>query len=357
MKNLKARKNKNVEKNFALRLSVYILMVIFFAGVVVSALVLCIHYSGITFGGHIDLVIGIGAVGAVILIVGIITGILNRYLMEPLEAVIEGTKKIKDGDFSVHIEKKQSFITKYTELDSLADCFNEMAEELRGAEMFSRDFMSNFSHEFKTPLASIRGFAAQLYESEGEREKTREFAKIILTESAYLDNLCSNTLTFTKLEAQSFAGKREEYMLDEQLRSVMISFEPQWSEKNLDISIDSVDDIRVFQCEELLGHVWRNLLDNAIKYTPENGSITVSCADGDEYVTVCVSDTGIGIDKEDIGHVFDKCYQSKNVRAYGGNGLGLALAKRAVDVCGGEISVESELGCGSRFCVSLPKNL
>ncbi len=355
MKELKFKKRKKHEKNFALRLSLYILAVMLFAAVIVGTLVLIIHYSGVTFGGHLDLVLGIGGIISIMLIVALITGILNRYIMEPLESVIDAVKRIKDGDYSVHIEKKRSVITAYTRLDSLADCFNEMAEELRGADTFSRDFMSNFSHEFKTPLASIRGFAAQLYESESESVQKKEFAKIILAESAYLDNLCSNTLLFTKLESQNFSDKRELYMLDEQLRSVLISLEPQWSDKCIDMSLEA-DETPVYQCEELLSHVWRNLCDNAIKYTPEGGNIRVCCTQDEDSVTVSVCDTGIGIDEKDLPYIFDRHYRSERTEKYGGNGLGLALSRRIAEVCGGEINVGANAEKGSVFTVKLPKN-
>ena len=228
-----------------------------------------------------------------------------------------------------------------------------MTHELSSTEIFRNDFIHNFSHEFKTPIISIRGFARQLYKGNLTPEQQNEFAKIIMDESEHLANMSSNVLLLSKLESQEIVSDKEVFSLDEQLRTCMLMMEEQWSDKNLTIDMD-LDEIEYYQNKDLLYHVWMNLFSNAVKFTKENGTINVQCHTASDAVYVVVSDNGIGMNEETKKHIFDKFYQGDTSHATAGNGLGLSLVKRIIEMMGGRISVESNLGKGSTFIVSLP---
>ena len=216
-----------------------------------------------------------------------------------------------------------------------------MTRELNNNAMFNQDFIASFSHEFKTPLVSIRGFAQQLYNGNLTPEQQKEFSKIILEETEYLSELSTNTLLLTRLETTDIISK-EEFSLDEQLRTCMLRLEPHWSEKNIDLSME-LDEVKFFWNEQMLEHVWNNLFDNAVKFTPEGGSIFVSCHRSAGVITIRVRDTGTGIPQNALPHIFEKFYQADSSHATKGNGLGLPLAKKIVEVCGGRIGVQLSL--------------
>ncbi|MBR6382802.1 MAG: HAMP domain-containing histidine kinase, partial [Lachnospiraceae bacterium] len=224
---------------------------------------------------------------------------------------------------------------------------------LSSTEIFRNDFIHNFSHEFKTPIISIRGFARQLYKGNLTPEQQSEFAKIIMDESEHLANMSSNVLLLSKLESQEIVSDKETFSLDEQLRTCMLLMEEQWSEKNLTIDMD-LDEINYYQNKDLLYHVWMNLFSNAVKFTRENGTVRVACHTANDAVFVSVSDNGTGMDEETKKHIFEKFYQGDTSHATAGNGLGLSLVKRIIEMMGGRVSVDSTYGKGSTFTVSLP---
>ena len=252
----------------------------------------------------------------------------------------KATKPVSQGDYSVQVD--MGWAEKHTvrELSDLIKVFNEMTRELNNNAMFNQDFIASFSHEFKTPLVSIRGFAQQLYNGNLTPEQQKEFSKIILEETEYLSELSTNTLLLTRLETTDIISK-EEFSLDEQLRTCMLRLEPHWSEKNIDLSME-LDEVKFFWNEQMLEHVWNNLFDNAVKFTPEGGSIFVSCHRSAGVITIRVRDTGTGIPQNALPHIFEKFYQADSSHATKGNGLGLPLAKKIVEVCGGRIGVQSD---------------
>ena len=307
-------------------------------------------------GGESNTVQILASLGASIIIGTLLAFIIGIVVLKPLSELIKGTKRVMDGDYSVRIDV--GWVEKRTirELRELIRDFNEMVEELQNTEMFRRDFISNFSHEFKTPLASIRGFARQLCEGDLTPEQQREFSKIILDETEYLSVMSQNTLLLTNLENRDIISERSErteFSLDEQLRNCMLRLEPQWSEKNIEIDMEELEDVRFFWNEQLLAHVWNNLFDNAVKFTPEGGLIRVSCKRENGMVKIKVSDSGCGISADALPHIFEKFYQADNSHATNGNGLGLALAKKIVELCGGNIRAKSETGRGTTFYVEL----
>lgn len=281
---------------------------------------------------------------------------IGNAVLKPLSLLTKAVRKVADGDFSVKLDI--GWVERYTikELRELIRDFNEMTAQLRSTELFRKDFISSFSHEFKTPLVSIRGFARQLCEGDLTPEQQREFAKIILDETEYLSEMSQNTLLITNLENRDIVPDKETFSLDEQLRTCMLRLEPKWSEKNIEINMEGLCPTEFTWNEQLLAHVWTNLFDNAVKFTPRGGSIAVSCkSDGGEII-VTVSDSGCGIPREALPRIFDKFYQADKSHATRGNGLGLPLAKRILELCGGSISASSDAGRGTTFTVTLPKN-
>ena len=303
-------------------------------------------------GGESNTTSVLGSMFGSVLVGSLLAFIIANNILKPLSELVKATRRVINGDFDTTLEIGWTERHTIRELRELINNFNEMTEELRNTELFRNDFISNFSHEFKTPLVSIRGFARQLYEGALTPEQQREFSKIILDETEYLSVLSQNTLLMTNLENKDIITEKTDFSLDEQLRDCMIRLEPQWSEKNIDIDMD-LDELRFFWNEPLLAHVWNNLFDNAVKFTPENGSISVSCKRENGLVVVKVADSGCGISEEAQAHIFEKFYQADASHATKGNGLGLPLVKKIVELCGGDVSVKSELGKGTEFTVEL----
>lgn len=274
---------------------------------------------------------------------------VSKQFFKPLDDLIKSQKKVAKGDFSVKVTppKGDSIIA------DLVTGFNSMTEELDGTEIFRSDFINNFSHEFKTPIVSIRGFAKQLQKNDVNEEQKNEYIDIIVSESDRLASMSSNILLLTKFENQQIVSDKTEFYLDEQIRKCILLLEKQWSKKNLGLELE-LDEIKYYSNEEMMSHVWLNILGNAVKFTPENGRISVKCYKDSENVTVKIADNGIGMDDKTLKRIFDKFYQGDSSHKSMGNGLGLALAKRVIDLCGGRISVKSQPDRGTVFIVKLP---
>ncbi|MCR4928382.1 MAG: HAMP domain-containing histidine kinase [Lachnospiraceae bacterium] len=279
--------------------------------------------------------------------------VINRNVFTPLRKLTKLTKQVSDGNYNINTEGITNIFTERTDLGTLVESFEDMTQELSSTEIFRNDFIHNFSHEFKTPIISIRGFANQLYKGDLTPEQQKEFAKIILDESEHLANMSSNVLLLSKLESQEIVSDKENFSLDEQLRTCMLLMEEQWSDKNITIDMD-LDEIEYYQNKDLLYHVWMNLFSNAVKFTGEGGTISVKCHPANDAIYIAVSDNGIGMDDATKNHIFEKFYQGDSSHATAGNGLGLSLVKRIIEMMGGRISVESAVNKGSTFIVSLP---
>lgn len=304
-------------------------------------------------GGKSETTEIIGLVVASIIIGALLAFVAANAFLKPLSELVKATKRVTNGDYTIRLQS--DMWTRYTvkELKELIADFNEMTEELQNTELFRNDFISSFSHEFKTPLVSIRGFARELYEGDLTEEQQREFSKIILDETEYLSVLSQNTLLMTSLQNREIITDKTSFSLDEQLRSCMLSLEPQWSEKNIEIDMESLDEVDFFWNEHLLSQVWYNLFGNAVKFTEAGGTIRVECRKNDDEIVVTVADNGCGIPETALPHIFDKFYQADSSHATKGNGLGLSLVKRIVELCGGSISVSSKVGEGTEFVVKL----
>lgn len=276
------------------------------------------------------------------------TGFGGRQL-QPIRKVNHAMKQVSKGDFSILLDENESV----GEIRELISSYNHMVTELSGIEMFRKDFINNFSHEFKTPIVSIRGFAKQLERDDLNEEQRREYTRIIVSESERLANMSSNVLLLTKLENQQIVTDKTSYRLDEQLRNCILLMEKQWTEKDLELRLD-LDELNYLGNEEMMSHVWVNLISNAIKFSPQGGALELGCMQVQSFIVVHVRDEGEGMDAPTQARIFEKFYQGDSAHATEGNGLGLSLAKRIVDLCQGKIAVDSAPGQGTCFSVYLP---
>ena len=283
------------------------------------------------------------------IIVGTVVSLVFGHIpLRPIREMIAAINRLADGDFSVRLSRARA-----PEFKELRDSFNRMAQELSSIEMLRSDFINNFSHEFKTPIVSIKGFAELLAENGLTPEERSEYLGIIIRESTRLAAMATNVLNLSRVENQTIVADQKVFNLSEQLRRCILLLQSQWERKGLRFDIE-LEEIPICANEELLDQVWVNLLDNAIKFSHEGGKITLTMAASNGAVTVILRDEGQGIGPGDLPHIFDKFYQSDASRAIPGNGLGLALAQKIVQLHGGGISCRSELGQFTEFSVRLP---
>lgn len=274
---------------------------------------------------------------------------------DSLEQILEATEQITSGNFNVRLTPKHSF-RNYDDFDVIMENLNQMAEELSKNETLNMDFVSNVSHEIKTPLAIIRNYSAALQNEMISKEERTSYVKTILQASDRLSALVTNVLKLNKLENQKIVSEMQAVRLDEMLVQTIFSFEESIEEKNIELVCD-IDEVSITSSPAHLEIIWNNLLSNAVKFTPVGGKISVSLKKAQNGATVKISDTGIGMSEETGKRIFDKFYQGDGSHSKEGNGLGLALVKKVIDVLGGQISVESELGKGSTFTVTVKEDI
>lgn len=288
----------------------------------------------------------------IVVLVTLVNFLFTRFIYRYLDKISDAMQKVADGDYTVRLdaEKDQPFRELYRN-------FNTMAEELGGVEMLKNDFINGYAHELRTPITSINGFAEMLLNDDGtlSREEKRSYLEIIASESRRLADLAGNSLLMSRLDTQKIIPDKKPFSLDEQLRRCSILLSGQWTEKDLDMTMN-LDEAVYVGDYDLMQHLWINLLTNAVKYTPKGGSITVTLKNEEKFIAVSVADTGKGIPPEDRERIFDKYYQTDKSHSKRGLGLGLAICKRIVQLCNGTLEVESEVGVGSTFTVRLPKS-
>lgn len=286
------------------------------------------------------------------LIFCLIDGIQRKISIErPVKKILKATEELAKGNFKARVEKVR-LIHGRNEFDVIAENINKMAGELSGIETLRTDFVSNVSHELKTPLSVIGNYSTMLQAKELSDEKRLEYAVAISNATSRLSELVTNILKLNKLENQQIYPDKQSYDLGEQLAECIIGFEDVWEKKNIELDTDIDDNVIINADKELLSLVWNNLLSNAFKFTDEGGTVKVSLKKESGKVVATVSDTGCGISEETGKHIFDKFYQGDTSHATKGNGLGLALVKRVVDICGADISVKSTVGQGTTFTVT-----
>lgn len=269
---------------------------------------------------------------------------------DPVQEILDATQKISSGDFSIRLESSHIY-DKYNNYDLIKDNLNKMVAELEKSEILKNNFVSNISHEIKTPLAIIQNYIV-LLQGDLDEETKNKYIQTVTSATKRLNNLVTNALKLNKLEHQELNLECEKIRLHDMLSETVISFEEIIDKKHIDIQC-YFDEVEIVSSYSSLELVWNNLLSNAVKFTDDGGKITVKLYREGKNAVVEVADTGCGISPETGAHIFDKFYQGDTSHSCEGNGLGLSLVKKVIDVIGGEISVISELGKGSTFKVVL----
>ena len=288
------------------------------------------------------------------LLFGTIDYVRRKIMVErPVKIITEATERIMQGDFSVRVRPMHG--AGMEGFNRIGMAINAMAAELAGTETLRTDFIANVSHELKTPLAVMGNYATMLQRPGITEDEKNEYAKAISEAARKLAQLITNILKLNKLENQQIFPQPKEFDLSEQLCECLLVFEDAWEAKNLEIETDIEEDVRIKSDPELLSLVWNNLISNAVKFTPDGGTIGLSLKTEDSSVVVQVRDTGCGMKPEVGQHIFEKFYQGDTSHATQGNGLGLALVKRVVDILSGEIGVQSIYGEGSTFTVKFKR--
>ena len=293
-----------------------------------------------------------GNVVLITLIFGTIDYIRRKIMVErPVKIITEATEKIMQGDFSVRIAPMHG--NGMEGFNQIGVAINKMAQELSGTETLRSDFIANVSHELKTPLAVMGNYAAMLQRPGITEEEKNEYARAIADAAHRLAHLITNILKLNKLENQQIFPKAETFDLSEQLCTCLLQFENVWETANITIDTHIDDGVTVKADAELLSLVWNNLLSNAFKFTQPGGTVSVHLEATEHHAIVRVADTGCGMTAEVGAHIFEKFYQGDTSRATRGNGLGLALVKRVIDIMQGSITVESAVGEGTTFTVRI----
>ncbi len=287
------------------------------------------------------------------LIVGvIISALVSKIPLKPVNRLINQLNRLAAGDFSARLDFGKPVANHHTFVE-LANSFNTLADELQNTEMLRSDFINNFSHEFKTPIVSIAGFAKLINKGNLTEQQKSEYLGIIEEESMRLSYMATNVLNLTRVENQTILTDLTCYNLSEQLRSCILLFENKWTRKNIDLRLE-FGEYEIKANEELLKQVWINLIDNALKFVPMDGTVELNICEDDTYITVTVTNSGSEISQENMKKIFNKFYQADESHASEGNGIGLAIVKRITELHGGKVSAVSRNNSTS-FIVELPK--
>ena len=280
---------------------------------------------------------------------GVMTAIISRAFFNPVKNLRQAMDKVANGDFTIQLDTDKS---SSGEIKELYAGFNLMTNELKATEILQTDFISNVSHEFKTPINAIEGYSTLLQGCENLDDDQKEYVEKILFNTERLSSLVSNILLLSKIENQSIQAKREVFSLDEQIRETIVALETAWAPKNIELDVE-LDSVKYNGNEIMMRHVWSNLIGNAIKFTPENSTVSIRLQNQKDKFIFSVTDQGEGLSDEAKKHLFDKFYQADTSHKSEGNGLGLALVKRILDIDGGDITAENVNGGGCRFTVTL----
>lgn len=282
----------------------------------------------------------------------IVIASINQLALKYINRVINQMNRLASGDFKARLNFGEK-LGRHPTFKEVTDSFNKMAEELEGTEMLRSDFINNFSHEFKTPIVSIAGFTKLLKHGNLTEEQRREYLDIIEEESLRLSAMATNVLNMTKVENQTILTNVSQFNLSEQLRSSILMLEPKWTKKDIEFDVN-FSEHTIYASEELLKHVWVNLIDNAIKFSPAGGTIGISVSEENQKISVSICNDGSEISPEQQKRIFNKFYQADESHASEGNGIGLALVKRVVDLHKGSVLVKCENNM-TMFTVVLPK--
>ena len=282
----------------------------------------------------------------------LISFVVSQLPMKPVRDLINCMDALASGNYKTRFTVGP-ISRKYQPLIKISESFNTMAQDLENTEMLRSDFINNFSHEFKTPIVSISGFAKLLQRGNLTEEQKKEYLKVIEQESLRLSYMATNVLNLTKVENQSVLTDLTEYNLSEQIRSCILLLEDKWTKKNLDLMLD-FEEQTIVGSEELLKQVWINLLDNAFKFSPPYQTVEIRITDREDRVCISIMNSGSEIDPDKLKLIFNKFYQADESHSTQGNGVGLAIVRRVTELHGGEVTVESSNHI-TTFTVSLPK--
>lgn len=335
------------------------------AGVVVSLLVIAFSLAILTAlilietGAFLDTELLLDALILLLIFIGVsVIGVFGLILifgkipLKPVNQLINEMNRLASGDFKARLHFGK-VLSKHKTFREIEESFNELAEELENTEMLRADFINNFSHEFKTPIVSISGLAKLVNKGNLTDEQKKAYLEAIEEESLRLANMATNVLNLTKVENQTILTGTKSFNLSEQMRTCVLLLENQWTKKNIELSLD-FDEYEIEAGEELLKQVWINLLDNAIKFSPEGEIVSVEIESFDKYVSVKIKNAGKGIPEKSQDKIFNKFYQADESHATKGNGVGLAVVKKIVELHSGHVSVKSSDG-ETVFTVKLPK--
>ncbi|WP_315118538.1 HAMP domain-containing sensor histidine kinase [uncultured Clostridium sp.] len=271
-----------------------------------------------------------------------------RGIVKPIKQLSAASKEVAKGNFDISVNTNSN-----DEVGQLATDFNTMVQELKSIDLLRKEFVSNVSHEFRTPITSIKGFAKLIRDDRLTEEQRLEYSDIIVDESERLTQLSSNMLRLSELDSQVIREELSRFSLDEQIRKTILILESQWTKKNIIFDLD-LEEIEYTGEEDLLRQVWLNLIQNAIKFSNDGDLISITLHHQNDIFITTIADNGEGIAEEDKDRVFDRFYRSNKFRNKEGNGLGLVIAKRIVEISGGRIYFESEQNKGTKFTVELP---
>lgn len=277
-----------------------------------------------------------------------VTNHMTKMLIDPIAKLRSAMREVADGDFKVEAKCE----SRIQDVQDIYDSFNSMVRELSTTETLQTDFISDVSHEFKTPINAIEGYAS-LLEGEPSPEEQRAYVEKILFNTRRLSALTGNILLLSKLSNQSILPQKTQFRLDEQIRQAIVALEQKWSEKELGFEVELAE-TPFFGYESLLPHVWTNLIGNAVKFSPKGGEIRIKMMRTEGAVVFTIEDDGPGIVPGDEEHIFTKFYQSESSHGMEGNGLGLALVRQIVEMSGGSVDVQNLEAGGCRFTVRLP---
>ncbi len=341
------KKNKKLKKLFNINLYfILFILTVFTAGTLLMAGILIIlekiRHVPVTVPNYLTIIILSIILGASV------TLFTTNIILNPVKKLSIAMTKVSEGNFKVRAETK----SKIEEIKNLYDSFNLMVKELESTEILQTDFVSNVSHEFKTPINAIEGYIT-LLDDENLTTEQKEYLDKIAYNTNRLTELIKGILLLSKIENQAIETKKERFRLDEQIRQAIVSLEIKWSKKNIDFDID-MDLISYSSNASILMHVWLNLIDNAIKFSPENEIIKISLKEVNHEIIFEIADRGLGVSENDKIHLFDKFYQGDSSHHLEGNGLGLALAKKIINLNGGQINVKNNETKGCTFSVTLP---
>lgn len=335
--------------NLTVRFTALILLVIFCAHIIMFCLLNIMPIEEMLLSeNQIIIIITLVTLISCIMMGLLFTNIFYRLIFEPLQNLLAAIREVGRGNFQVRLDSDED-----NEMGFLARAFNQMIEQLGELETLRSDFIANVSHEFKTPLAAIQGCAAILQDDNLPPAERRQYTDLIYSSAKRLSVLSSNILELSRLEHGEVEVKKVSFSLDEQLRQALLVLQMDWQQKDIELNLD-LDEVHYYGSEELLMQVWLNLLGNAIKFSPEGGNVSVTLEKLPDAVAITVQDEGIGIDLAAQKHIFDKFYQADTTHKTEGNGLGLAMVKRILELLEGDIEVESVPGQGAIFTVFLP---